>query len=384
MIGYIYKITNKINGKIYIGSAIDMDQREHSHCSDLRCHRHHNSHLQNAFNKYGEDAFEFSSKKVDVENETALRLLEERYINYCWNSGKLYNLSKKGKGGDLISYHPKNKEIRKKISEASKRMYASMSEEQKRLRSENTKGEKNPNYGNKWTEEQRKKLSDFRKEYSKTHIHPQKGKTFEMQFGEEYAVKLKKELSEQAKLRMGDKNPFYGRHHSEETKQKIREKHLGKPNLDSAKQVIINGIIYESASACAKELNIPMATIAYRARNGIYGFAYVGETEDKQREACHNWTIKECEELAKECETLKEFGEKYIGALSFMRKQSNFKEFKEKYFKELRHRWSKDEILDLCKTADSYTDLRKKYPKLEPVFGKRKDLREIAKQFYFL
>lgn len=382
MVGYIYKITNKINGKIYIGSAFDVTRREYVHRSDLRCQRHHNSHLQNAFNKYGENAFEFSCKKVNVENEQALRLLEERYINYCWDSGKLYNISKKGSGGDTISYHPKNKEIRKKIGEASKKMFASMSEEQKRLHSERNKGENNPNYGNRWNDEQRKRMSISRKEYFKTHIPYQKGKTFEEMFGEEKANEMKIKISENAKLRTGDKNPFYGKHHSEETKQKIREKNLGKKNLKSSKQVIVNGVTYESASTCAKELDIPMVTVAYRARNGIYGFAYVGETEDKQREACHNWTVEECEELAKECKTVKEFGEKHPNALNFIRKQPIYKEFKERYFKELRHRWSCEEVLELCKTVNSYTELRKIHPQLISVISRRKDINSMVKKYF--
>ena len=316
MIGYIYKITNKVNKKFYIGSALDMTKREYDHRNNLRGQKHHNSHLQNAFNKYGEDAFEFSCKEVDVENERALRLLEERYINHCWNSGLLYNISKRGGGGDTISYHPKNKEIREKIRKASKENYNKLTIEEKEKYSEKYRGEKNPNYGNKWTEEQRKRLSEYRKEYFKTHIHHQKGKTYEEMFGELRAKEMKEEISKRSSLRYGEKNSFYGKHHSEETKQKIREKNLGKKNLSCSKQVIVNGVIYESASMCAKELNIPLVTVAYRARNAIYGFAYVGETENKQRQACHNWTIEECEDLAKDCETLKEFGERYVGGKS--------------------------------------------------------------------
>ena len=53
----IYKITNLVNGKIYIGSAIRIDRRFKSHLSQLRGNYHINSHLQNAFNEYGIDNY---------------------------------------------------------------------------------------------------------------------------------------------------------------------------------------------------------------------------------------------------------------------------------------------------------------------------------------
>ena len=113
MKGYIYKIINKENGNFYIGSTIEPQKREKRHFGDLKKKKHHCLFLQRAYNKYGANSFEFLPKEVKVNSEKELRLLEERYIGYCWNSGKLYNTSKKGSGGDLISYHPNNKEFRK-------------------------------------------------------------------------------------------------------------------------------------------------------------------------------------------------------------------------------------------------------------------------------
>lgn len=56
----IYRITNTLNGHTYIGSAENIRRRWNKHRSDLRKGIHHSGHLQNAFNKYGEEYFEFS------------------------------------------------------------------------------------------------------------------------------------------------------------------------------------------------------------------------------------------------------------------------------------------------------------------------------------
>lgn len=276
MIGYIYKITNNANGKVYLGSTTKTpEERFCQHLSDLKHNRHHNIHLQHAYDKYGESAFTITSKQYNIDSENELRLLEERYINFCWNSGNLYNLSKKGSGGDLVSYHPNNKEIRRKIGLASKHAYEKLTDEEKEAYAAKYKGDKNPNYGNKWSDEQRKHLSDFYKEYYKTHEHHQKGKKLEEIVGEEKAKELKRRYSERSKKMIGERNSFYGKHHSEETKRKISEKNIGKKNLTSAKPVIVNGVVYESAMTCAKELGLNNITVSYRARNGIYGFAYL-------------------------------------------------------------------------------------------------------------
>lgn len=55
----VYKITNIINKKFYIGSSNNIKQRWREHRSDLRRNKHHNKHLQSAWNKYGEESFVF-------------------------------------------------------------------------------------------------------------------------------------------------------------------------------------------------------------------------------------------------------------------------------------------------------------------------------------
>jgi group I intron endonuclease len=55
----IYKIVCAANGKIYIGSAVNLQRRKYWHWGCLRAGKHKNSYLQNAWNKYGEASFKF-------------------------------------------------------------------------------------------------------------------------------------------------------------------------------------------------------------------------------------------------------------------------------------------------------------------------------------
>lgn len=55
----IYEIVNLVNGKRYIGSAVDWKRRKRIHRYQLAKDRHHNSILQRAWVKYGPEAFEF-------------------------------------------------------------------------------------------------------------------------------------------------------------------------------------------------------------------------------------------------------------------------------------------------------------------------------------
>lgn len=63
---------------------------------------------------------------------------------------------------------------------------------------------------------------------------------------------------------IGEKNPMYGKHHSEETKATLR-KMFGKP-------FIIDGTVYASIKECSESLDIPFSTIASRLRRGKYEY----------------------------------------------------------------------------------------------------------------
>lgn len=55
----IYIIKNRINGKIYLGSSTNVEKRLSTHKQLLKRNKHHSYKLQRAWNRYGEENFEF-------------------------------------------------------------------------------------------------------------------------------------------------------------------------------------------------------------------------------------------------------------------------------------------------------------------------------------
>lgn len=84
----IYSITNLLDNKQYIGSSINIVCRWKIHRLNLLANTHHSRYLQNAYNKYGKDAFKFEVL-FTCPKEDLLRIEQ-----YCINNYKpQYNMS---------------------------------------------------------------------------------------------------------------------------------------------------------------------------------------------------------------------------------------------------------------------------------------------------
>lgn len=114
----VYAITNKINGKKYIGITTNSFAERYPH--GIRAH--HNPHLRNSVKKYGQENFEVILLEKNVEDMETLCKLEEMYIkkyDTC-NPDKGYNKSLGGLGVRLP--HPFTEEHCKKISQTKKKI----------------------------------------------------------------------------------------------------------------------------------------------------------------------------------------------------------------------------------------------------------------------
>jgi len=133
----IYKVTNLINNKIYIGK-IKKDYPEYFGSGVI---------IKNSIKKYGIENF----KKEIIDTASSVEELNEKekyWIKY-FNSTDLiigYNIGKGGDGGDLFTNNPNKEEIRIKYSKPA---------------------EKNGMFGRSHTEESKKKISKNRKGINK-------------------------------------------------------------------------------------------------------------------------------------------------------------------------------------------------------------------------
>lgn len=77
----IYMITNTVNQKFYVGSALNIRERAYGHIHHLRTQKHHNPKLQAAWDKYKEDAFVFSVLEI-VPDRTNLIACEQKWLDH--------------------------------------------------------------------------------------------------------------------------------------------------------------------------------------------------------------------------------------------------------------------------------------------------------------
>lgn len=146
----IYKIENKINGKIYVGSAVNIRMRWNGHKSELSRNIHGNKKLQRSWNKYGREAFEFLILQ-EVENKSDLLTIEQQWIDssQCIKNG--YNILPVA--GSRLGVK-QTEEHKKKISIANSGKTRTK-EHQEKLNASNR--------GNKRSDETKQKLSEAHK-----------------------------------------------------------------------------------------------------------------------------------------------------------------------------------------------------------------------------
>ena len=101
--GFIYTITNNLNGKVYVGKTEHSDpiERWREHIADYTKDRCKDRALYRAFNKYGVENFSFNV--IDQSNDSIqLSKLEEKYIESFNSYHAGYNMTFGGDGKTYI------------------------------------------------------------------------------------------------------------------------------------------------------------------------------------------------------------------------------------------------------------------------------------------
>ena len=151
----IYKVTNNINNKVYIGLTTQtLEQRKYCHLAEIKKGRLSHLYFYRAMRKYGIENFSWEII-CETDSKSKLVALEKFYIAAYSKIGKIYNMTN---GGEMNLYNPsietrnKLREINlgKKLSEETKlklrniNLGKKQSEETKLKRSISLKGRPSP------------------------------------------------------------------------------------------------------------------------------------------------------------------------------------------------------------------------------------------------
>jgi group I intron endonuclease len=232
MIG-TYRIKNLVNGKCYYGSSKQIEKRFDRHKRELKNNIHINCVLQRAWDKYGENNFIFEI--VEECNINVLLETEQKYLDLQPD----YNIGIKSSGGDNLIKNPNRGEIIQKITESVKKRYGLMTDEEKKEKHSQPM-ETNPNW---------KGGTSFKYCECGVKIAPINNSCIN------------------CRDKSGANNPFFGKQHSEETKNKLSEKKKGRYNGGQNIPIIIDGVEFRSAGEASKVLNTPMVTIRWRVKS---------------------------------------------------------------------------------------------------------------------
>lgn len=209
----VYRIRNLANNKFYIGSTNDLYKRFIQHKIQLEREEHHSIYLQRAFNKYGTSQFIME----------ILLLCKQEYLLY-YEQQLIY---------ELVPNYNMNKRA-------------------------------TSNRGYKWSMESRQKAS-----------MAQLGN--QNALGHRLSEEQKQSMSASRKGKcIGEQNGFYGKTHTQEVRQRIRDAQTGRKHSEETKKkqakshykpVKIDNIIYESLNAASEASGINKITLGRWCRN---------------------------------------------------------------------------------------------------------------------
>lgn len=219
----IYGIQNKLTGKWYVGQSQHIEKRFATHRKNLAMGTHQNQHLQKAFDKYGQENFEFQILEVcDVK---LLNDLEVEWIKKKDSKENGYNLTL---GGDGVRGYKFSDEVKAIISRNLTGRPV-LKRQREKMHIANV-GANNPMYGRKHTEETKKKMSEAHK---------------------------------------GEKCYLYRKHRTEEVREAISKAKKGKPAVNrKAVLCVETGEVFSSIKQAANFINRKRSTLSIACKNG--------------------------------------------------------------------------------------------------------------------
>ena len=273
----IYKTTNLLNGRFYIGKD-KFNNPNYLGSGKI---------LSNAIKCYGKENF----KKEILEHCETYEQMSEREVfwinelNSIYPNG--YNIASGGEGGDTISNHPNKNLIAENHSKwmlennPTKNRKRSDEEIEKWRKSFGDKslGENNPMHGRTHAEESKKIMSETRKEWHQNLSDKERDiinkKISDSNKGKEGYWKGKTNGGHSQQMK--ENNPFKGKTHTDEVKRMLSEinsksktdEHKKNISLNSSqnKQCSINGVVYRSVAEAARQLNLSENTVRGRVKN---------------------------------------------------------------------------------------------------------------------
>lgn len=239
--GFIYKISNNFDDKIYIGlttKKIAKDRWYQHRYLAKHLSSSDNSYLHRSMNEHGIDNFIF--EVIEEIDDDKLPEREQYWINkfnsYVPNG---YNLTLGGEGTFGFS-RPQSEEERKKKSKSLKNFYANHPEKSKIYSQRMIENNNNPEY--------RKKVLDGYKHF----------------------------LEENPNYFSGENNPFYGKHHTEESLKKIhtaaQKRQISIQQLDKETGEVI--ATYPGIKAAEAALHVSHGWLSKAARQNKIAYGY--------------------------------------------------------------------------------------------------------------
>lgn len=210
---YVYKIINNINGKVYIGKTSDISTRWRKHVNQALSDKLPSYYLHNSIAKYGPENFsiiELGQYHIEQDAFVAEAAFIKQYSSTNRSLGM--NIAEGGQGPSGFKHSEKTKRHLSRVCSGWKH-----TEETKRKISKSLIGIKRSpetiekmrqaNLGKTLSDETKKKLSDIKRQTTK-----------------------------------GEGNGFYGKTHSEETKQILRDKCAGtkSPRAKFSKEEVLD------------------------------------------------------------------------------------------------------------------------------------------------